>query len=105
MSAVAVELPLVWEAEAKPGAGPPRPGAGPARLGAAVTDRQRGGGSAPAEPGGEPTLDSLLSGMWEGLAAHRSVPCPLCGGEVAPAYGAHPRPVGGQCRSCGTSLS
>jgi hypothetical protein len=55
--------------------------------------------------GGEPTQDSLLSGMWEGLAAHRSVPCPLCGGEITPDYGAHALPVGGRCQSCETRLS
>jgi hypothetical protein len=55
--------------------------------------------------GGEPTLDALVSGVWEGLAAHRSVACPLCGHEMAPAYGAHARPIGGSCRNCGTRLS
>jgi hypothetical protein len=55
--------------------------------------------------GGEPTLDALVSGVWEGLAAHRAEPCPMCGGEMAPAYGAHTLPIGGTCRSCGTTLS
>jgi hypothetical protein len=54
--------------------------------------------------GGEPTLDALVAEMWEGLAAHRSVACPLCGEEMAPAYGAHARPIGGACHSCGTRL-
>jgi hypothetical protein len=70
-----------------------------------VLEDQRGAGSASADPGGEPTLDSLLSGMWEGLAAHRSVPCPLCGGEVTPDYGAHALPIGGRCQSCETRLT
>jgi hypothetical protein len=90
-----------------------------------VLEDRRGAESASAGPGGEPTLDSLLSGMWEGLAAHRSVTCPLCGGEVRPDYGAHAAepddsgagrtdqagrrsermPKGGSCRSCGTRLS
>jgi hypothetical protein len=56
-------------------------------------------------PGGEPTLDEMLSGAWEGLAAHRSVTCPACGGEMRPAYGAHARPIGGHCQACGTALS
>jgi len=54
--------------------------------------------------GGEPTLDALVSGVWEGLAAHKSVACPLCGHEMAPVYGAHARPIGGSCRQCGTRL-
>jgi hypothetical protein len=55
--------------------------------------------------GGEPTLDALVAGVWEGLAAHRSVACPLCGHEMTPDYGAHARPIGGSCRNCGTRLS
>jgi hypothetical protein len=98
VSAVALELPLVWEAQEQPEG---RPGRGGART----PDSERGAGSAATDPGGEPTLDSLLSGMWEGLAAHRSVPCPLCGGEVTPDYGAHALPVGGCCQSCQTRLS
>jgi hypothetical protein len=54
--------------------------------------------------GGEPTLDELIAGVWEGLAAHRSVACPLCGGDMKPNYGAHARPIGGRCRSCETTL-
>ena len=34
--------------------------------------------------GGEPTLDEVLSGAWEGLAAHQHVACPVCGGEMTP---------------------
>ncbi len=41
--------------------------------------------------GGEPTLDALIAGVWEGLAAHRAVACPVCGGELGPAYGAPTR--------------
>jgi len=58
-----------------------------------------------ADLGGEPTLDALVAGVWEGLAAHRSVGCLVCGEEMAPVYGAHARPIGGGCRSCGTRLS
>jgi hypothetical protein len=98
VSAVALELPLVWEATTGTAAGSDRGSAG-------APGSERGCGSASTDPGGEPTLDSLLSGMWEGLAAHRSVPCPLCGGEITPDYGAHALPVGGRCRSCDTRLS
>jgi hypothetical protein len=55
--------------------------------------------------GGEPTLDELLAGVWEGLGAHRSVPCPACGGEMNPEYGAHAQPVGGRCGDCGSVLT
>jgi hypothetical protein len=56
------------------------------------------------ELGGEPTLDELLVGVWEGLVAQRPVACPVCGGEMAPEFAAHARPVGGRCRSCETAL-
>jgi hypothetical protein len=55
--------------------------------------------------GGEPTLDEVLSGAWEGLAAHQHVACPVCGGDMTPEYGAHARPIGGRCGSCQTQLS
>ncbi len=55
--------------------------------------------------GGEPTLDDVIAGAWEGLAAHTVVPCPVCGGELVPEYGAHTRPVAGRCHSCGSVLS
>ena len=55
--------------------------------------------------GGEPTLDELVSGVWEGLAAHRSVPCPACGAEMKPVYGVHAMPVGGRCSRCQTEVS
>jgi hypothetical protein len=55
--------------------------------------------------GGKPTLDELLAEVWAGLAAHRSVACPACGGELKPEYGVHARPIGGRCSGCGTALS
>ena len=55
--------------------------------------------------GGGPTLDDVLSGVWEGLAARAVVDCPMCGGELLPEYGSGPLPIGGRCRRCGTSLS
>ena len=54
--------------------------------------------------GGEPTLDDLLAGVWEGLAAHLVVECPVCRGEMDPEYGAHARPIGGRCSCCGATL-
>ena len=55
--------------------------------------------------GGRATLEDVLSGAWEGLAAHRTVSCPVCGGEMAPRYGAGgAAPVGGRCTSCHSTL-
>jgi hypothetical protein len=54
---------------------------------------------------GEPTLDELLAGVWEGLTAHRVVSCPVCRADMRPEYGAHSLPVGGRCQGCGATLS
>lgn len=54
---------------------------------------------------GEPTLDELLVGAWEGLTARRTVQCPICGGEeMAPEYGVDALPIGGRCKRCGSTL-
>jgi hypothetical protein len=55
--------------------------------------------------GGEPTLDQLLTGVWEGLTARGSAACPLCSAPMGAEYAAHARPVGGRCDSCGSRLS
>jgi hypothetical protein len=78
----------------------PRVARGADRVG--VQAARQGGAT---DLGGEPTLDALVAGVWEGLAAHRSAGCPVCGEEMVPEYGAHARPIGGGCRSCGTKLS
>jgi hypothetical protein len=54
--------------------------------------------------GGGPTLDDVLSGAWEGLAA-ASATCPVCHGELAPRWSAGAGVVGGRCRDCGASLA
>jgi hypothetical protein len=74
--------------------------------------------------GGEPTLDELIAGVWEGLAAQRSTRCPVCEAEMRPVYDGHARqpdesgttrmseaecragrtPDGGRCTGCGTAL-
>jgi DnaJ-class molecular chaperone len=51
-----------------------------------------------------PTLDELLSGVWEGLSSHHTVTCPVCSGKMTPRYGSGARPVGGRCKRCGTTL-
>jgi hypothetical protein len=55
--------------------------------------------------GGEPTLDELITGVWEGLVAHRAVGCAICGAEMKPVYAVHGLPIGGRCTSCGTELT
>jgi hypothetical protein len=57
------------------------------------------------DPAGEAgTLDELVSELWEGLAAHRTVACLICGEDMGPDYGHHARPVGGTCSRCGATL-
>jgi hypothetical protein len=53
---------------------------------------------------GGPTLDDLVVGAWEGLLAHHPATCPVCGGAMTPRYGSGPRPVGGRCGACGSTL-
>ena len=54
------------------------------------------------QQGGGPTLDDLVVGVWEGLAAHRTVACLACGeASMTPRYGAGPAPVGGRCAAAG----
>ena len=55
--------------------------------------------------GGEPTLDEMIAGVWEGLTAHRVVECPVCGGGMRPEYGAQALPVGGKCERCSATLT
>jgi hypothetical protein len=55
-------------------------------------------------PSGGPTLDDLVVGVWEGLAAHRAVACLACGEAMMPRYGAGHAPVGGRCSGCGTTI-
>ncbi|HEV7494817.1 hypothetical protein [Baekduia sp.] len=57
------------------------------------------------QQGGGPTLDDVIVGVWEGLAAHRIVACLACGEAMTPRYSAGPVPVGGRCRNCGTTIS
>ena len=54
--------------------------------------------------GAEGTLDDLIVALWEDLGADRRVECPVCGGEMRPAYTAHARAIGGTCTGCGSSV-
>lgn len=74
-------------------------------MSAAVLDRPRMTGRARIAT--EPvTLGAAIAGVWKELAAHRAVACPLCGGPLAPRYGASGMaPVGGRCNDCDTTLA
>jgi len=50
------------------------------------------------------TLDDLLVRLWQEIGADRTVECPVCAGEMRPAYGAHARAIGGKCASCGSTV-
>jgi hypothetical protein len=72
-------------------------------------EQPRGPGLAPRQPptqaGAGPTLEDLVVGVWEDLAAHRTVACLACGEAMTPRYSAGPAPVGGRCTSCGTTIA
>jgi hypothetical protein len=55
----------------------------------------------PRAPLAGPTLDDLMSRVWEGLATGLPAACPVCHGEVVPSFAgvAH-----GSCSSCGTTI-
>jgi hypothetical protein len=58
--------------------------------------------------GGEPTLDEMIVGAWEGLTAQAAVQCPLCEGTLRPLYGdgnGGSPVVAGRCDRCATTLS
>ena len=48
-----------------------------------------------------PTLDEVVSRVWEGLVMRLPAACPVCHGEVLPARGG---PMGGHCTACGTTI-
>jgi hypothetical protein len=53
---------------------------------------------------GEPTLDEELVAVWEGLAAQRTVACPVCHGDMEPELSAAGPSIGGRCAACGSTL-
>jgi len=55
--------------------------------------------------GGEPTLEELIAGVWEGLAVRGTSSCPVCGESMEARFGAHARPVDGRCATCGATLA
>ena len=54
--------------------------------------------------GEEGTLDELITAVWRGLSAHRTIACPVCEAEMRPEYGVHGRPIGGRCSGCGSTV-
>ena len=48
-----------------------------------------------------PTLDDVMSRVWEGLVTGLPAACPVCRGEIMPALGGVPS---GRCTSCGTTI-
>ena len=67
----------------------------------------RRAGQAHGGVGGEPTLDEVLLGAWEGLIAQAAVQCPVCEGTLRPVFGEGPAEavVEGHCDRCATTLS
>ena len=57
-----------------------------------------------ADDGGGATLDDLLSGAWEGLAAACPTSCPVCAGELEPRWSTGAALAGGRCRDCASEL-
>jgi hypothetical protein len=55
----------------------------------------------PRVPLAGPTLDDVMSRVWEGLVTGLPAACPVCRGEVVPSmHGA----LHGRCSSCGTTI-
>jgi hypothetical protein len=55
----------------------------------------------PRAPLAGPTLDDVMSRVWEGLVTGLPAACPVCRGEVVPSvHGA----LHGRCASCGTTI-
>ena len=54
--------------------------------------------------GGECTLEDVILGAWEELAAHRQIACPVCDGVMMPSRGHSGRYPNGTCLDCGAQL-
>ncbi len=71
-----------------------------ATLSQPLTGDGSGSATAATDVLDRPTLEELLLGVWEDLSGHQTVTCPVCGGEMAPRYGAGAGALGGGCRRC-----
>jgi hypothetical protein len=77
---------------------------GPQAEAAVVFEREVAGERAPRVAGAPlagPTLDDVMSRVWEGLVTGLPAACPVCHHEVVPVLGG---PAGGRCTSCGTVI-
>ncbi len=54
---------------------------------------------------GTPTLEAHLAEIWTGIAARRTVACPVCSERMEPVFGAGALPIGGRCHGCGSRLA
>ncbi len=62
--------------------------------------------SGTTEAHGAITLDDLITGAWQGLAARETVSCPVCGGGMAPRTLVDSNePPSAACLSCGSELA
>ena len=52
--------------------------------------------------GGGSTLEQVVAGVWEDLAARGLAACPVCGGEM---QARSSRGVPAQCRTCGSQFA
>ena len=56
------------------------------------------------DPRGGPTLDDLITGVWEGLAVHSLAGCPACGGAMS-RHASGPGTLAGVCEDCSSELT
>jgi len=52
-----------------------------------------------------PTLEDVVAEAWSAVTAGETSVCLVCGGTMAPRYGAGAAAVGGRCTRCGAELS
>jgi len=64
-------------------------------------ERAASGAHSPRAPLAGPTLDDVMSRVWEGLVTGLPAACPICHGEVLPSMQG---PLHGRCNSCGTTI-
>ena len=69
--------------------------------GARAGDGRADGARRPRAPLAGPTLDDVMSRVWEGLVTGLPAACPVCQGEVVPSFAG---PLHGSCSSCGTTI-
>jgi hypothetical protein len=97
---VTPRAPLTRPDPAAPALEPPRPEPGePAAEALPTGDLQPSRSASVALDG--PSLDDVISRMWESLAAGVAATCPVCQGKMASSLGDE---AGGRCGSCASAL-